>query len=101
MRENVGDYVRTPFGITRIKENVCLLAEVLRSSKDVLDLLEPLDLLYIDIDPTDKEEDCLVVAYVCETQEELENLKSSIRNKKWVLKGIVSRETLKKYTFWV
>ena len=36
----VGDYVRTKYGITQIKENVCLLDEVIKSSPNIIDLIE-------------------------------------------------------------
>ena len=35
-----GDYVRTKYGITQIKENVCLLDEVIKSSPNLIDLIE-------------------------------------------------------------
>ena len=36
----VGDYVRTKYGITQIKENVCLLDEVIKSSPNIIDLID-------------------------------------------------------------
>lgn len=36
----VGNYVRTKSGITRIKENVCLLDDVIKSSPNIIDLIQ-------------------------------------------------------------
>lgn len=36
----VGDYVRNKYGITQIKENVYLLVEAIKSSPNIIDLIE-------------------------------------------------------------
>ena len=47
----VGDYVRTPFGITRIKENVHLLDAVIKETdSDIKDLIEYGDIVKYKID---------------------------------------------------
>ena len=62
------------------------------TSKDLLDLLQIRDLLYVDISP----DDCggIVVPRIAETQAELDKFKKLIRKGTWHLVGIVPYECL-------
>lgn len=59
-------------------------------SFDILDLLEPNDLLYIDIN--NGFEGGLIIPRVPETEAELEKFKTSFRNKETILVGVVTHE---------
>ena len=69
------------------------LKNILKASHSIIDLIEPMDLMYIDISP----DDCggIVVPRVVETLNELEKWKKRISSGDCVLKGIVTKEQLK------
>ena len=122
MKLEVGIYVRTKCGIEQIyridnnktkwkyvyklKEqdgdgciNIGILSseDVLKASHNILDLIEPMDLLYVDISP----DNCggIVVPRIPETYCELEQIKDNIKLGKCILIGIVTKELLNKNTF--
>ena len=66
--------------------------DITKSSPNILDILEPMDLLYIDISP----DDCggIVVPRIPETQNELYKIICGIGRKEIVLKGVVTHERL-------
>lgn len=81
----------------KIKEfgycGVCYDIKDLKISDNILDLLQPLDLLYVDIDP---EDDCdgIVVPRIAETEAELDKFKERIKNNMWKLVYIVTSEQM-------
>lgn len=112
-----GDYVRTLDGVKRIKsyeyreeyenghvihlegENcgwLCTDEEVkeMKPTANLLDLLEPGDLILVDIAP----DDCggIPVYRILETQEDLNKRKKAIRKKENILRGIITKEQLSK-----
>lgn len=66
---------------------------------DLLELLKPGDLLYIDIDPHDGHGG-IVVPRVAETMNELEKYVELIRKGEWQLDGIVAYEKLQRNCDW-
>lgn len=66
--------------------------DVVKSSKDILELLEPMDLLYVDISPDDCEG--IVVPRIPENINELNGMKWLIESGHWGLIGVVTREKL-------
>lgn len=72
---------------------------VMESSSDILDLIYPGDLLYIDISP----DDCggIVVPRTTETQNEVDGYKEKIRSGEYILKGILTREQIKHNYYWL
>ncbi|NLE03623.1 MAG: hypothetical protein GX638_02325 [Crenarchaeota archaeon] len=115
----VGDYVRfdyhrvtVPIQIARITEvhyditdeddNVCYSTDVglvidesnlvKEPSPNIMDLILPMDLMYIDISP----DNCggIVVPRIPETYCELEQIINEIKLGNYVLKGIVTKEQL-------
>ena len=107
MKLEVGMYVRTKDGeigkIRVIIDDMIFIntnqyySNVLESSDDILDLLEPQDLFYVDISP----DECggIVVARIPETYCELEQLKDNIKLGKYILIGIVTKELLNENIF--
>ena len=114
MEINVGDYVRGFRGINKVmkiepynesyfyytdgKNNnegkpFYFERHITKHSKDIMDLIECQDLLYIDISP----DNCggIVVPRIAETQEELNKIISNIKNGVWILKEIVTKEQIK------
>lgn len=65
---------------------------VCNPSHNILELIEPMDLMFIDISP----DDCggIVVPRIAETLDELEKWKDHISNGCCVLKGIITREQI-------
>ena len=63
-----------------------------KASFDITDLIEPMDLMFIDISP----DDCggIVVPRIAETINELEQWKEKISNKNCILKYVVTREQI-------
>ena len=63
-----------------------------KASFDITDLIEPMDLMFIDISP----DDCggIVVPRIAETINELEQWKERISNKNCILKYVVTREQI-------
>lgn len=115
---SVGDYVRTRKGITKIidirdeltrnsmngnevvietniiiTDNGLSVSNDYKSSLSILELLEPMDLLYIDISP----DDCggIVVPRIPETLDELEKYIEKIKSGEYILKYVVTHEQLK------
>lgn len=104
----VGDYVRTKFGIIskiidinvaefkdRYELENCLLIykdNIIKSSSNILDLLEPQDLMYIDID--NGWAGGIVVPRIAETLAELNEYIDNFKNKKCTLVGVVTHEQL-------
>lgn len=108
MEINVGEYVRTNLGIGTVhriyndiggyyvrfsKKVIKKWVTITNHSKDITDLIECQDLLYIDISP----DNCggIVVPRIAETQEELNKIISNIKNGVWILKEIVTKEQIK------
>lgn len=65
---------------------------VCNPSHNILELIELMDLMFIDISP----DDCggIVVPRIAETLDELERWKKHISNGYWILKGIVTKEQI-------
>lgn len=114
----IGDYVRTKYDgiqkIVKVTENNCFYRtctagfdyhtslnddDIVQLSTDILDLIYPGDLLYIDICP----DDCggIVVPRTTETQNEVDEYKERIRSGKYILKGILTREQIKDNYYWI
>jgi len=105
---SVGDYVRTKRGIIgKIKlidnqtelEDLYLVKrqwyykeDITKSNSNIIELLEPMDLLYIDISP----DDCggIVVPRIPETLDELEKYIEKIKSGEYILKYVVTHEQL-------
>jgi len=66
---------------------------ITKSSSNILDLIEPWDLLYVDIDPDDGYGG-IIVPRIAETEAELDRWKTKIINKEWKLEGVVTKEIL-------
>lgn len=108
----VGEYIRTPYGIGKItdipKHNKWFddgfsvehkfiecgykFRNTLTSTPDITKLLEPQDLLYIDID--NGYEGGTIVPRVPETQKEVYDYIKSFKKGKTTLIGVVPREIL-------
>ena len=73
--------------------------DVIGSSKDIIDLIEPMDLMYIDISP----DDCggIIVPRIAETVNELAIIKEKLKRGEYILKGVVTHEQLSKGAFWL
>lgn len=115
----VGDYVRTKKGIIgkiitigdkiitigmgyvgiKFNDDACFVEkeDIITASDNILDLLAPMDLMYIDVSP----DDCggIVVPRIAETLNELEKLKERIMLGECILKGIVTKELLEQNTY--
>lgn len=65
---------------------------IIKASHNIIDLIEVMDLMFIDISP----DDCggIVVPRIAETINELEQWKEHISNGYWILKGIVAKEQI-------
>ena len=65
---------------------------VCNPSHNILELIEPMDLMFIDISP----DDCggIVVPRIAETLDELEKWKERISNKNCILKYVLTREQI-------
>lgn len=108
---NEKDYVRTKYGITQYKvyksnmgNLLCMpikngsqgifanKEDVIKSNSNILDILEPMDLLYIDISP----DNCggIVVPRIPETLDELEKYIEKIKSGEYFLKYVVTHEQL-------
>lgn len=73
--------------------------QIIKSNKDITELLEPMDLMYVDID--NGYEDGIIVPRIAETQNELDEYITKIKNKTWILSGVVTREQLQNNTYWL
>lgn len=118
---NIGDYVRTKNeGIGKIIEIVPFMDEtrifldnnkgnrifqsnigtyktndeenIIKSSSNIIDLLQPMDLIYVDID--DNYAGGIIVPRIAETPAELNLMIDLIKSGKWILKGVVTNEQL-------
>lgn len=97
-------YVRTKWGINKINEyvpqsgqlylktDVCHKSNVYKASYDIIDLIEPSDLMYIDISPDNY--GGIVVPRVAETLTELEKWKERISSGECILKAILTKEQI-------
>lgn len=74
------------------KGEVIYKSMIVKASHNILELIEPMDLMFIDISP----DDCggIVVPRIAETINELEQWKERISNKNCILKYIVTREQI-------
>lgn len=97
----VGMYVRTEHGkIWRVVSSKAIdghRRRIVNASFDVIDLIEPQDLMYIDISP----DDCggIVVPRVAETLNELNTWKERLSSGEYILKGVVTHEQLSDIVF--
>ena len=110
---NVGDYIRFGYHTLVLIEKVnkieyeekenknyyitendfCADKEhIIKSSPDITDLLQPMDLIYVDID--DGFKSGIIVPRIAETQAELNLMINLIKSGKWILKGVVTSEQL-------
>lgn len=66
--------------------------KVVKASHNILELIEPMDLMFIDISP----DDCggIIVPRIAETTNELEQWKERISSKNCILKYVVTREQI-------
>ena len=121
----VGDYARTKTGIHKIfkiDENKTVWKyqcdkketgewdssyeyiqikdeDIIKSSPNIIDLLEPMDLLYVDID--NGYEDGIIVPRIAETQNELDEYITKIKNGTWILSGVMTTEQLSRGAYWL
>jgi hypothetical protein len=70
---------------------------IIKASHNIIDLIEPMDLMFIDISP----DDCggIVVPRVAETEAELKKYKKDFASGWFVLKGVVTREQIENMTY--
>ena len=70
-----------------------------KASHNIIDLIEPMDLMFIDICP----DDCggIVVPRIAETLRELNDFKERFASGNCILKGVVTKEQIKANTYWV
>lgn len=70
-----------------------------KASYELLELIEPMDLMYIDILP----DDCggIVVPRIAETLRELNDFKERFASGNCILKGVVTKEQIIANTYWV
>jgi len=91
-------YSRPLNNITAFHHNMLISKDIeksehiIKSNKDILELLEPMDLLYIDIDGGF--EGGIVVPRIPETLDELNGFIEFIKSGHWILKGVVTHEQL-------
>lgn len=97
--KNMNHYLSDSIWLHGIWSYYIYQEDVKKSSKDILDLLEIGDLLYVDISP----DDCggIVVPRIAETKHELNNMLGFLRSGEWILKGIVTKEHLEKSCYWL
>lgn len=104
----VNMYVRTKYGITQYKEYetskgklLCMplmngtfanIEDVLNASYDILDLIQPMDVLFVDID--NGYAGGIIVPRIPETINEVNKIKEKIKKGELILKGIVPKEVL-------
>lgn len=71
--------------------------ENVEASHNIIDLIEPMDLMFIDISP----DDCggIVVPRVAETEAELKKYKKDFASGWFFLKGVVTREQIEDMTY--
>ena len=113
----VGNYIRTPKGIAKIEEitedrteiyfncdtglSISFIkkdftqeemAEFYKHSHNIIDLIDTMDLLFVDID--NGYEGGIIVPKIAETMNELNEIKSKIKSGNLKLKYIVTREQI-------
>lgn len=68
------------------------IKHIIKSSSNIIDLIEVGDLVYVDISP----DDCggIIVPRIAETERELNSLKLLIKNKDYILKSIITHEQI-------
>lgn len=97
----IGKYIQSDLGNPYITNGISFNegANYGKHSKDIMDLIECQDLLYIDISP----DNCggIVVPRIAETQEELNKIISNIKNGVWILKEIVTKEQIKSNAYFL
>lgn len=77
-----------------------LIGEITKASHNIIDLIEPLDLLYIDIDPHDGHGG-IVVPRVPETMNEVKKYVDGIKKDEIRLVGIVTRKVIQDSCYWL
>lgn len=75
-----------------ISRTVCLVEDIIKARHNIIDLIEPLDLLFIDISPDDF--GGIVVPRIAETLAELEIYKERIKSGEHVLKAVLTKEQI-------
>lgn len=83
------------FGCYEDEECHCGICEETKGFKvsyNILDLIEPQDLLYVDID--NGYMGGIIVPRIAETLRELEKFKELIKSEAWILKSIVTHEQM-------
>lgn len=113
---NVNDYIRTKNdGIKKILDigsfcgikqykideegNYVIDNSIIKSSPNIIDLLEPMDLMYIDID--NGYEGGIIVPRITETQNELNEYIEKFKDGTLILKGVITKEQLDNSTYWI
>lgn len=104
MKLEVGMYVRTKKGtIYKFDTNNSMAKNgakkyMVNCSFNIIDLIEPMDLMFIDISP----DDCggIVVPRVSETLNELEKWKERISSGECILKGVLTKEQINNNCYW-
>lgn len=66
--------------------------EVIKSSPNIIDLLQPMDLIYVDVD--NNYAGGIIIPRIAETQAELNVMINLIKSGKWILKGVVTSKQL-------
>lgn len=101
MEIKLGMYVRTEHGkIWRVVSSKAIdghRRRIVNASFDVIDLIEPQDLMYIDISPDNW--GGIVVPMVAETLNELNTWKERLSSGEYILKGVVTHEQLSANVF--
>ena len=66
--------------------------DIKKASFNIIDLIEPMDLLYVDVSP----DDCggIVVPRVAETEATLNEFKEAFASGYWILKGVLTKEQI-------
>ena len=95
----VGEYYRTKYNINQLRPNVYVFDDFYKVSKDILDLLDPGDLLFVDID--NGYEGGIIVPRIAETENELKGYIDNIRDGTYTLKGVLTKEHIIKDTYWL
>lgn len=73
--------------------------KIIKASFNIIDLIEPMDLMYIDIFPDDC--DGIVAPRVAETLNELEKWKERFASGDCILKGVFTKEQIKQNIYWL
>ena len=111
----IGDYVRTDdgligkvvselyeykdsigcdidFGNNDIYNEYEMYQNIIKSSPNIIDLIEPMDLMFVDID--NGYEGGIIVPRIAETQNELKKYIDNFKNNTYQLKGIITHEQI-------